>query len=80
VQSACLFCLLFRLLAKQAKKYEKQKTKEDREKKELAEAESKSKVARFVKTEKSILSSSAKAFKDNEKQNGWLVIDFESSL
>ncbi|CAK8689310.1 unnamed protein product [Clavelina lepadiformis] len=51
-----------RLIAKQMKEYEKQKHKEEKELKELAEAENRSKVESFMKSEKSIVSKSLDSF------------------
>nr|CAB3264408.1 nitric oxide synthase-interacting protein [Phallusia mammillata] len=56
-----------REIAKQAKQYEKQKRRDEKELKELAEAETKSKVNRFIKTEKAIVSKTVDAFKDDKK-------------
>ncbi|XP_078485570.1 nitric oxide synthase-interacting protein [Ciona intestinalis] len=57
-----------RLLAKQSKLYDKQRKQEEKEMKELAQAEHRSKVEKFMKHEKSIVSKSNEAFKTKTEE------------
>ena len=59
------FC---REITKQLKEYEKQKNETEKQMKELADAEQKDKLNKFMKNEKSILSKSLDTFKKSNKE------------